>query len=112
MTSHKKIYVIIPLIIINMIECIDLAFDHILLAPNSNRKRNRENDDVVDEAAVDNISSKRSSSSRSSRKNAMNEDDVVCTVIKAMSGSRKCIHNRNKSVRSVEIVRYSNIIID
>ena len=69
-----------------MIECIDLAFDHILLAPISNRKRNRESD-VVDES-VDNISSKRSSSSRSS---GVNEGDVVCTVIKAKStGSRKC----------------------
>ena len=59
-----------------MIECIDLDFDHILLDPVSNRKRNRESD-VVDESD-DIISSKRSSSSRSS---GVNEGDVLCTVI-------------------------------
>jgi hypothetical protein len=100
-----------------MIECIDLAFDHILLAPVSNRKRNRESDDVVDEAAADNISSKRSSSntgnndsvlvSKNNIKNNSENDvdvltdgdvtDVVCTVIKASTGSKKCIHNRYKS---------------
>jgi len=81
-----------------MIECIDLAFDHILLAPISNRKRNRESDDDVVDDAADNISSKRSSSSSTRESNDMlTESDAVCTVIKATTGSRKCIHNRNKS---------------
>ena len=92
-----------------MIECIDLSFDHILLASISNRKRNRESDDVVDEAAANIISSKRSSGStgsndsvlvsKSNIKNVdvLTEGDVVCTVIKASTGSKKCIHNKNTS---------------
>ena len=83
-----------------MNEFIDLAFDHILLAPVSNpvsnRKRNRENGD--DDEAANNVSSKRSSSSNidsSSRK--QNEDAMICTVIETSKGRTKCIHDKNKS---------------
>jgi len=69
-----------------MIECIDLAFDHILLPPVSNRKRSREIDDGDTD---DQISSKKSS-------NSVSTSDVVCTVINTAANSRKCLHNRNK----------------
>ena len=55
-----------------MIECIDLAFDHILLAPVSSRKRNRENDDdaVVDDVVDDDIKSSKRINSSSSNSNS------------------------------------------
>ena len=64
-----------------MIECIDLAFDHILLAPVSNRKRSRDSDNG--DTAAEIITNKRNSSSTgSSRVNdVLAEDAVVCTEI-------------------------------
>jgi len=73
-----------------MIECIDLAFDHILLPPVSSRKRSRESDGDEDED-VD---------ASNNNNNVLNTEAVVCAVIEPSAGSSsgkyRCLHNRNK----------------
>ena len=62
-----------------MNEVIDLDFDHILLAPFSNRKRNRDNNDDDVDNALDTVSGNKRSITNST---STGSSDVVCTVIK------------------------------
>ena len=67
-----------------MSECIDLAYDHILLDHVSSRRQS--DDDNGDNA--DNVSNKRNNTSIMT--------SIVPVIKQSRDSPRKCVHNRNK----------------